>query len=120
MWCSTSTPVCRFPPARSWSGAPGSTATPGRNGPCRSSSPPLRPLPSLADPMRIATWNVNSIRSRLDRLIDWLPRSDVDVLAIQETKIDDERFPSEALAAIGYQVAHHGTSQWNGVAVLSR
>lgn len=70
--------------------------------------------------MRIATWNINSIRSRLDRLIDWLPRSDVDVLAIQETKIDDERFPSEALAAIGYQVAHHGTSQWNGVAVLSR
>jgi exodeoxyribonuclease-3 len=70
--------------------------------------------------MRIATWNINSIRARLDRLIDWLPRNDVDVLAIQETKIDDERFPSDSLAATGYQVAHHGTSQWNGVAVLSR
>ncbi len=70
--------------------------------------------------MRIATWNINSIRARLDRLTDWLARSDVDVLAIQETKIDDERFPSDALAGIGYQVVHHGTSQWNGVAVISR
>ena len=70
--------------------------------------------------MRLATWNINSIRARMDRLVAWLERSDVDVLAIQETKIPDEKFPIDRLAALGYQVAHHGTNQWNGVAVLSR
>ncbi len=70
--------------------------------------------------MRIATWNVNSIRSRIDRVEAWLQRSDIDVLAVQETKARDDQFPSERLAALGYQVAHHGFDQWNGVAVLSR
>ncbi|NHA68879.1 exodeoxyribonuclease III [Phycicoccus flavus] len=70
--------------------------------------------------MRIATWNVNSIRSRIDRLEAWLERSDVDVLCVQETKAKDEQFPHERLRALGYDVAHHGTNQWNGVAVLSR
>ncbi|GGM12218.1 exodeoxyribonuclease III [Nakamurella endophytica] len=70
--------------------------------------------------MRIATWNVNSIRARLDRMVDWLGRSDVDVLAVQETKIPDESFPAAPFLDLGYEVAHHGTSQWNGVAVLSR
>ena len=70
--------------------------------------------------MRIATWNINSIRARIDRLTAWLERSDVDVLAIQETKIADDKFPAERFAELGYQVAHHGTNQWNGVAVLSR
>jgi exodeoxyribonuclease-3 len=70
--------------------------------------------------MRIATWNVNSLRARIDRVIGWLQRTEVDVLAIQETKIDDARFPAERFAAIGYQVARHGLSQWNGVAVASR
>ena len=70
--------------------------------------------------MRIATWNVNSIRARIDRLTAWLARSDIDVLAIQETKIGDDKFPAERFADLGYQVAHHGTNQWNGVAVLSR
>ena len=70
--------------------------------------------------MRIATWNINSIRARIDRLTAWLARSDVDVLAIQETKIPDEKFPTERFTDLGYQVAHHGTNQWNGVAVLSR
>ncbi len=70
--------------------------------------------------MRIATWNVNSVRARLDRLVAWLERSDVDVLAVQETKCKDEQFPEEALRAAGYESAHHGLSQWNGVAVLSR
>ena len=70
--------------------------------------------------MRIATWNINSIRARIDRLTAWLARSDVDVLAIQETKIPDEKFPTERFTELGYQVAHHGTNQWNGVAVLSR
>ena len=56
----------------------------------------------------------------MDRLVAWLERSDVDVLAIQETKIPDEKFPVDRFAELGYQVAHHGTNQWNGVAVLSR
>ena len=70
--------------------------------------------------MRIATWNVNSIRSRIDRVEAWLERSDVDVLAMQETKAKDEQFPYDRLRALGYEVAHHGTNQWNGVAILSR
>ncbi len=70
--------------------------------------------------MRIATWNVNSIRSRIDRLEAWLGRSDVDVLAIQETKCKPDQFPLARLQACGYEVAHHGFNQWNGVAILSR
>ncbi len=70
--------------------------------------------------MRIATWNVNSIRSRIDRVAAWLERSDVDVLAIQETKAREDQFPLERFEALGYEVAHHGLSQWNGVAIASR
>lgn len=70
--------------------------------------------------VRIATWNVNSIRSRIDRLEAWLQRSDVDVLAIQETKAREDQFPHDRVRALGYEVAHHGLNQWNGVAVLSR
>ena len=70
--------------------------------------------------MRIATWNVNSIRSRIDRVEAWLARTDVDVLLMQETKAKDEQFPHARLGALGYEVAHHGTNQWNGVAILSR
>ena len=70
--------------------------------------------------MRIATWNVNSIRSRIDRVEAWLARTDVDVLLMQETKAKDEQFPHDRLRALGYEVAHHGTNQWNGVAILSR
>jgi exodeoxyribonuclease III len=70
--------------------------------------------------VRVATWNVNSIRSRIDRVESWLRRSDVDVLAMQETKSKDEQFPYDRFLALGYQAAHHGTNQWNGVAILSR
>ena len=70
--------------------------------------------------MRIATWNVNSIRARADRIEAWLDRSDVDVLAIQETKAKDENFPWELFEFAGYEVAHFGVSQWNGVAIASR
>jgi exodeoxyribonuclease-3 len=71
-------------------------------------------------PMRIATWNVNSIRARLDRVVEWLTEHDVDVLVIQETKCRDDQFPADLFATLGYDSAHHGTSQWNGVAVVSR
>lgn len=70
--------------------------------------------------MRLATWNVNSARARADRIVAWLERSDVDVLAIQETKCRDDQLPRERFEALGYEVAHHGLSQWNGVALLSR
>ena len=70
--------------------------------------------------MRLATWNVNSIRTRVDRVIAFLQRSDVDVLAMQEIKCKPEQFPVEAFEAAGYQVIMHGLNQWNGVAVASR
>ena len=70
--------------------------------------------------MRVATWNVNSIRTRVDRVTDWLARADVDVLAMQETKCTDAQFPSMPFAALGYEVAHIGLNQWNGVAIASR
>jgi exodeoxyribonuclease III len=70
--------------------------------------------------VRLATWNVNSIRSRIDRVTDWLQRGDVDVLAMQETKCTDAQFPTMPFAALGYDVVHHGHNQWNGVAIASR
>ena len=70
--------------------------------------------------MRIATWNVNSIRSRVGRVIDWLVREDVDVLAMQEIKCRETQFPYEPFTDAGYEVALHGLNQWNGVAFASR
>lgn len=70
--------------------------------------------------MRIATWNVNSIRTRVDRVTDWLARADVDVLAMQETKCKDSQFPTMPFDALGYEIAHVGLNQWNGVAIASR
>ena len=70
--------------------------------------------------MRIATWNVNSIRSRIDRVEAWLQRTDVDVLALQETKCREDQFPHQRFEDLGYTVAHHGLNQWNGVAIVSR
>ncbi|NMR19674.1 exodeoxyribonuclease III [Cellulomonas fimi] len=70
--------------------------------------------------MRLATWNINSVRSRTDRAIAFLERTGTDVLALQETKCKDEQFPREAFEAAGYEVATFGFSQWNGVAVVSR
>jgi exodeoxyribonuclease-3 len=70
--------------------------------------------------VRLATWNVNSIRSRIDRVTDWLQRGDVDVLAMQETKCTDVQFPTMPFAALGYDVVHYGHNQWNGVAIASR
>ena len=70
--------------------------------------------------MRLATWNVNSIRARVDRVTDWLERADVDVLAMQETKCSDDQFPTMPFVALGYDVVHCGFNQWNGVAIASR
>lgn len=70
--------------------------------------------------LKLATWNVNSIRARCERVLAWLERSEVDVLAMQETKCTDAQFPQEAFEAAGWEVAHHGLNQWNGVAIASR
>lgn len=70
--------------------------------------------------MRIATWNVNSIRTRVSRVVDWLERSDIDVLAMQEIKCREHQFPFAAFEAAGYEVTMHGLNQWNGVAFASR
>lgn len=70
--------------------------------------------------MRIATWNVNSIRARAERVSAWLARSEVDVLAMQETKCADDAFPYLSFEAYGYEIAHVGHNQWNGVAIVSR
>ena len=70
--------------------------------------------------MRIATWNVNSVKSRLPRLLPWLADRAPDVLLLQETKSTDEAWPAGVFAELGYASVHLGTGRWNGVAVLSR
>ncbi|MCB0906959.1 MAG: exodeoxyribonuclease III [Nocardioidaceae bacterium] len=70
--------------------------------------------------MRIATWNVNSLRSRIDRVEAFLQRHEVDVLAVQETKAREDQLPLMGLQSLGYDVAAVGYNQWNGVAVISR
>lgn len=70
--------------------------------------------------MRVATWNVNSLNARWPRVREWLELHQPDVVMVQETKQTDETFPFAALAALGYDAAHLGQGQWNGVAILSR
>src|SRR3954463_1845534 len=70
--------------------------------------------------MRIATWNVNSLRSRIDRVEAFLQRHDVDVLAVQEAKAREDQLPVMGLTALGYEIVAAGHDQWNGVAVISR
>ncbi len=70
--------------------------------------------------MRLATWNVNSLRSRITRVEELLARHDIDVLAVQETKAREDQLPLLGLEGMGYEVAAAGTNQWNGVAVISR
>ena len=73
--------------------------------------------------MRIATWNVNSVKPRIPRLLPWLDQRQPDVVCLQETKLSDAAFREALggeLARRGYAIAHHGETQWNGVAILSR
>jgi exodeoxyribonuclease-3 len=70
--------------------------------------------------MKIATWNVNSIRKRLDRVIPWLAEHGPDVLCLQETKVEDDKFPRAEIEAVGYHVLCHGQKAYNGVALLTR
>jgi exodeoxyribonuclease-3 len=70
--------------------------------------------------MRFATWNVNSVKARLPRLLDWLSGTRPDVVCLQETKCAADAFPADEVGALGYAVAAHGDGRWNGVALLSR
>ncbi|OQW30992.1 MAG: hypothetical protein A4E19_20725 [Nitrospira sp. SG-bin1] len=70
--------------------------------------------------MRIATWNVNSLKARLEKVIWWLDRAKPDVLLMQETKLVDADAPAEAFKQAGYELVHHGEARWNGVAIASR
>jgi exodeoxyribonuclease III len=70
--------------------------------------------------MRIATWNVNSLKARLDKVTWWLERAKPDVLLMQETKLSDADAPRETFERAGYELAHHGEGRWNGVAIASR
>ncbi len=70
--------------------------------------------------MRIATWNVNSLKARQEAVERWLARAEPDVLLIQETKLSDADAPVMPLRMLGYEVVHHGEGRWNGVAILSR
>ena len=70
--------------------------------------------------MRLATWNVNSLRARLERVEAWLSEVRPDVVCLQETKLADDAFPALAFQSLGYESAHFGQGQWNGVAILSR
>ena len=70
--------------------------------------------------MRIASWNVNSVRTRLGHVLGWLDRNCIDLLALQETKVDDPLFPLEPFEERGYHISIHGQKSYNGVALISR
>ena len=70
--------------------------------------------------MKIATWNVNSLRARLAHVLAWLEANPVDALCLQETKVVDELFPEEELAAAGWRAVYSGQKSYNGVAILAR
>src|SRR2546430_413244 len=74
----------------------------------------------MRESMKIATWNVNSIRRRLPLVLDWLKRHEPDVLCLQETKVQDSEFPAQAFRDAGYHVHFRGMKGYNGVATLSR
>lgn len=70
--------------------------------------------------MKLATWNVNSLTMRLPRLLDWLAANKPDIIGLQETKLEDARFPALEIAAAGYEAVFYGQRTYNGVAILSR
>jgi exodeoxyribonuclease-3 len=70
--------------------------------------------------VKIASWNINSLRKRQDRLFGWLDTAKPDIVCLQETKCPDDQFPVLALQAVGYHSAYHGEKSYNGVAILSK
>src|SRR4030095_13772480 len=82
--------------------------------------PPPAGIRSRRTVMRIATWNVNSLKARLEKVVWWLDRAQPDVLLMQETKLKDADAPVAAFRARGYELAHHGEGRGNGFAIASR
>ena len=70
--------------------------------------------------MLIATWNVNSIRTRLSQIVKWIKQKNPDVLCLQETKVIDQDFPFKPFEELGYEVIVYGQKSYNGVAIISR
>ena len=70
--------------------------------------------------MKLASWNINSVRARLERAVQWVKVNEPDVLCLQETKVEDKDFPSDVFADLGYKLALYGQRTYNGVAALSR
>ena len=70
--------------------------------------------------MKLTTWNVNSLNARLDYVLEWIELAQPDVLCLQETKLAQDAFPSEAFADAGYESQHYGEGRWNGVAIISK
>ncbi len=77
-------------------------------------------MPSLPNTLRVATWNINSVRLRIDLLTNWLRETKPDIVCLQEIKCVDEAFPREEIEALGYNIAVHGQKSYNGVALLSK
>ena len=75
---------------------------------------------TLGNALKLATWNVNSLKVRLPQVLDWLAATSADVLCLQETKLVDPKFPVDALAQAGYDAAFVGQPTYNGVAILTR
>ena len=75
---------------------------------------------AACEPLKLATWNVNGIRARLETVLAWLKDARPDIVCLQEVKIEEEKFPALAFSELGYNVAVHGQKSFNGVAILSR
>lgn len=76
--------------------------------------------PGSVGDVLLVTWNVNSLKARMERVVPWIEANAPDVLCLQETKMTDDAFPAEVFTAMGYESAHVGEGRWNGVAILSR
>src|SRR3979411_3066622 len=94
--------------------------TPSGAAPALSRPVELAPTPTRICTMRIATWNVNSLKQRIDNLAAWLAERQPDIVCLQETKCVDGAFPRAQLEALGYNLAIHGQKTFNGVAILSK
>ena len=70
--------------------------------------------------LKLASWNVNSLKIRLEQVLAWMDSSQMDILAVQETKLTDENFPESSFTEMGYHVVYAGQKTYNGVAVISR
>ena len=80
----------------------------------------LRNIFLIVNIVKIASWNVNSVRTRISNILDWLKSEKPDILCLQETKVMDESFPIEPFEKLGYSVQIYGQKSYNGVAIISK